>query len=177
MKLGIGAVGSVPVVAFCDTSNNHATKVYKWAGGTDWIDLGFPGPPDGFGTDIALVVHTLDGKPVVTNRAASLFKWVEGTDWSYMGSPIPNNRFLQPSLIWPPTKSNPVITFVNEINGNVIEAYRWIGGQVWSAMGHPTVEEGGHPSIVIDPSDGFPIIIYTDSTNSWRAQIIKGFYD
>jgi hypothetical protein len=66
-----------------------------------------------------------------------------------------------------------MVAFIDWEHGKRVRVMKWAGGVTWTNLGMPSPGEAGHPAIVVDPSDGNPLVLFTDGTNGWRARVMK----
>jgi hypothetical protein len=168
--LAVDPTDNKPIVAF-STENYDHVHVLKWFSGTTWTDLGAPRP--GEGGEAALVIDPTDNKPVISMRIQGVYvnKWSSGTNWTDLGCANYAESW-SPDLAITVDGIPMVVCADYNFNGRA-HVKKWNSGKSWSSMGFPSDGEAAHTSIVIDPSDNLPIVLFSDGQNGWRAKVMK----
>ena len=170
ISIAIDPSDNKPVVVIRDAGNAYGAHVLKWDTGTTWTDLGYASTGGANAPSIA--IDPSDNKPVVvfgddtSGRMAQVLKWDDGTTWTDLGYASTVSAWWT-SIAIDPSDNKPVVVFRDatspEPNLGRAQVLKWDDGTTWTDLGYASTGDSYNPSIVIDPSDNKPVVVFQDS--------------
>lgn len=178
-----------PFIVFSDTTDGGKIKVYKWDSGTTWTSYGTLDVAQGNWATIT--IDPVDNKPVVawqthSNWRINVAKWDSGTTWIDLGEAGSTDTSNDPTIDI--AADGNIYAFYRDHNAKQITVFTKDPGldgilgtgddTPWATLGviASTTENSAyyrHPIIKIDPTDGKPIVAYTDTPNGNIIRVKK----
>ena len=168
-----------PLVVYADSSDGEKVHVAKWSTGTSWNDMG--AVSSGVGGMQSIVLDPSDNKPVVVfvdmenGTKAHVKKWSSGTTWVDLGYPSPHKASVMSgpmAITIDPSDNNPIVAVEENPYGEFhqVRVMKWSSGTSWTDLGYPSDRTSEYPVIIVDPTDGRPIVAFRD----WEKPIDAG---